>query len=109
MKETYMRTFAIRVFGIMALSSAAAARAEGPEMTAHFIDVGQANATLLVFPCGTVLIDAGAEDDKYADRLIDYLEETLPKNERGERVIDVLFITHTHKDHNSVLERIIEE
>jgi len=28
-------------------------------MMAHFIDVGQANATLLEFPCGVVLVDAG--------------------------------------------------
>ena len=32
----------------------------GPVMQAHFIEMGQANATLLEFPCGTVLIDAGA-------------------------------------------------
>ena len=32
----------------------------GPVMKAHFIDVGQANATLLEFKCGVVLIDAGA-------------------------------------------------
>ena len=31
-------------------------------MVAHYIDVGQANATLLEFSCGAVLIDAGAQD-----------------------------------------------
>lgn len=36
--------------------------ASTPKMVAHFIDVGQADATLLEFPCGAVLIDAGAED-----------------------------------------------
>ena len=34
--------------------------AQGPVMKAHFIDVGQANATLLEFQCGVVLIDAGS-------------------------------------------------
>ena len=37
--------------------------AQGPVMKAHFIDVGQANATLLELKCGVVLIDAGAQDD----------------------------------------------
>lgn len=83
-------------------------RAQAPEMTAHFINVGQANATLLQFPCGTMLIDCGAEDAKYADRLIAYLDRTLVANADGHKVIDILFITHTHKDHNSVLKRVAE-
>ena len=33
---------------------------QGPVLKAHFIDVGQANATLLEFKCGVMLIDAGA-------------------------------------------------
>ena len=37
--------------------------AQGPVMKAHFIDVGQANATLFEFKCGVVLIDAGAQVD----------------------------------------------
>ena len=36
----------------------AAAACSGQEMTAHFIDVGQGDATLLEFPCGAILIDA---------------------------------------------------
>lgn len=35
----------------------------GSVMKAHFIDMGPANATLLEFPCGAVLIDAGAQDE----------------------------------------------
>ena len=37
--------------------------AQGPVMKVHFIDVGQANATLLEFKCGVVLIDAGAHQE----------------------------------------------
>jgi len=30
-------------------------------MRAHFINVGQADSTLLEFPCGAILVDTGAE------------------------------------------------
>ena len=39
----------------------------------QFIDVGQANATLLEFKCGVVLIDAGAQDDVYVYGLVDFI------------------------------------
>ena len=47
--------------------------AQGTLMKAHFIDVGQANATLLEFKCGVVLIDAGAQDDEHVDGLVDFI------------------------------------
>ena len=37
---------------------------QGLVMKAHLIDMGQANATLLEFPFGAVLIDAGAQDEE---------------------------------------------
>jgi len=49
------------------------AAAEGPVMRAHFVNVGQANATLLEFPCGVVLVDAGAQDDEHSDGLVDFI------------------------------------
>ena len=38
-----------------------------------FRSVGQANATLLEFKCGVVLIDAGAQDDEHVDGLVDFI------------------------------------
>jgi len=43
--------------------AARSASADATTMYAHFIDVGQANATLLEFAGGTILIDAEAQDD----------------------------------------------
>jgi len=105
--KTVLRAFGLLLCGLV-MASASPRFADVPVMTAHYINVGQANATLLVFPCGTMLIDAGAEDDKYADRLIEYLDKNLPVR-NGEKVIDVMIVTHSHKDHNSVLKRILEE
>jgi beta-lactamase superfamily II metal-dependent hydrolase len=43
------------------------------QMQAHFINVGQADAALFEFPCGAVLIDAGAQDTLSKQALIQYL------------------------------------
>ena len=46
--------------------------AQGPLMKAHFIDMGQANATVLEFQCGVVLIDAGP-DQEHEQALVEFL------------------------------------
>ncbi len=51
-----------------------AAAADGQEvMRVHYIDVGQADAALLEFPCGAILIDAGAQDANHVTILTNYL------------------------------------
>ena len=47
--------------------------AQGPVMKAHFIDVGQATATLLEFKCGVVVIDAEA-DREHEEALVGFLK-----------------------------------
>ncbi len=66
------------------------ARVEEPGFTAHFIDVGQADATLLEGPDFAILIDAGHWQ---RDDVIPYLE-SVPVEE-----IDLLVGTHPHADH----------
>lgn len=78
------------------------------EMLAHYIDVGQANATLLEFPCGAVLIDAGAQDKGYADTLLVYLDAFFARRTDLSNTISLAVVTHCHKDHNSVLKKIME-
>lgn len=46
-----------------------------PAMYAHFINVGQAAAALLEFPCGAVLVDAGSPYDATQAHLINYLNK----------------------------------
>lgn len=77
-------------------------------MRAHFIDVGQGDATLLEFPCGAVLVDAGGKDSQTDAALYDYLDRFFDRRDDLDRTIDVVFVTHTHIDHNRALRRLIE-
>ncbi len=44
------------------------------QIKVHYFNVGQAASALVEFPCGAVLIDAGAQDAKYRDTLINDLK-----------------------------------
>lgn len=92
---------------LLATFGLAAGRAEEkPVMWAHFINVGQADCTLLEFPCGAVLIDAGAENLEYRERLISYLDSFFERRSDLNRTLACVFITHQHKDHTSALKAI---
>ena len=79
-----------------------------PSMTAHFVDVGQAHATLLEFSCGAMLIDAGSQDDDYETKLVEYLEDFFDRRADLNRTLDTVLITHNHLDHTRSLRRIVE-
>lgn len=76
-------------------------------MTAHFIDVGQAHATLLEFPCGAMLVDAGS-DENHANALVSYLETFFTRRTDLNRTLDVVLITHNHLDHTRNLRAVVE-
>ncbi len=78
------------------------------EMSAHFINVGQADSTLLEFPCGAVLIDAGAQDQQYEDNLITCLNKFFEKRPDLNKTLESIIITHNHIDHTAALKRICE-
>lgn len=61
------------------------------EMTVHFIDVGQADATLFVQDGHVMLFDAGTK--KQGDDVVRYIKNL------GIDYIDVLVLTHPHNDH----------
>ena len=85
-----------------------AALAQPPAMTAHFIDVGQAHATLLEFPCGAMLVDAGA-DDEHENALVEYLKSFFDRRTDLNRTLDVVLITHNHIDHTRSLREVVQE
>lgn len=84
-------------------------------MTAHYIDVGDAEATLLTGPDFTVLIDAAdcrvalgfmpdhmRNQGQYESRLVTYLKSL------GIDRIDLLIGTHSHHDHMNSFPRVLE-
>lgn len=79
-----------------------------PQMAAHCINVGQADATLLEFPCGAVLIDAGAQDDAAANHLMQYLSTFFQRRRDLSNTLSTIFITHPHKDHTFALRRVVQ-
>lgn len=66
----------------------------------YFIDVGQADATLIEFPNNEImLIDCGDTSDKSHSKFVSYLNKIDFKIENGEKVIDYLILTHPDSDH----------
>jgi len=80
---------------------------QGPVMKAHFIDMGQANATLLEFPCGAVLIDAGAQDEEKVDELVRFFDDFFARRQDLGRTLKSIIITHNHIDHTRALKAIV--
>jgi len=70
----------------------------GEQLTVHFIDVGQGDATLLQGPDFTILIDAG---DYRRDDVAPYLQAA------GVEDIDLLIGTHPHADHMGQFPQVL--
>ncbi|MBE6991798.1 MAG: MBL fold metallo-hydrolase [Ruminococcaceae bacterium] len=65
----------------------------------HFIDVGQADSTLIISNGQTMLIDAGTND--MGDTVVSYLKSL------GIKKLDYLIGTHPHEDHIGGLDDVI--
>jgi len=77
-------------------------------MYAHFINVGQGDSTLLEFPCGAILIDAGSQSNDHTQNLLTYLEDFFSNRPDLNNTIDTVIITHNHIDHTRALREVVE-
>lgn len=69
------------------------------QLEVHFIDVGQGDATLLMAPDVTVLVDAG--DWRRSD-VVPYLRA------QGVEALDLVITTHPHADHIGQFDAVLE-
>lgn len=69
--------------------------------------MGQANATLLEFPCGAVLVDAGAQDEEKVDELVGFLNDFFARRPDLGRTLESIIITHNHIDLTRALKAIV--
>ena len=75
------------------------------ELQVHFMDVGQGDSILILFPDGKdMLIDCGNKSTGYDfDVTADYLENYLPDGK-----LDYLMLTHSDEDHVEYMSDILE-
>ncbi len=80
-------------------------------MRAHFIDVGQGDATLLEFPCAAILVDTGGEQNADIDSdelLLGYLDRFFTGRPDLRRTLAALVLSHPHADHTHGVRRVLE-
>ena len=76
------------------------------DLQVYFLDVGQANSTLIIFPNKmSMLVDAGSQ--KSEDQFIKSVDHILHKN--GINEIEYLILTHSDEDHIGGTKRLLEK
>lgn len=98
-----LATLLLCLLSIHNASGAPSFAGDEPAMTAHFINVGQGEATLLEFPCGAVLVDAGAENPSQVADFMSYLHAFFARRGDLADTLDLVIITHNHPGHTRAL------
>jgi competence protein ComEC len=102
MKSTRL-SFLLLLFFLPTVASA--------QMSAHYINVGQADSILLEFKNAAILIDAGGEatgDTRDRDHLIDYLKKFFARRTDLKRTLLAVIISHPHLDHTKNLVPVLQ-
>lgn len=96
------------LLAVVLLISATVVRAQ---MSAHYINVGQADSILLEFKTGAILIDAGGEatsDNRDKDHLIAFLNQFFDRRTDLHRTLTAVIISHPHIDHTKNLVAVMQ-
>jgi beta-lactamase superfamily II metal-dependent hydrolase len=89
-------------------------------MRVHVIDVGQGSASLIEFPCGTMLIDTGGEATTWkvgdyvkvfggANAAVSYVQGFFNARAEFEPRLDLLLLTHPHIDHTGGVPQVLRQ
>lgn len=106
MKQTRAHAFApwrkrlavLLVLAACILGTASILHAAGVPLTVHFFDVDQGDATLLLGPDFTILIDAGRHDRSEVVQLL---------RSAGVEALDLFVLTHPHSDHIGQCDHVL--
>ena len=86
-----------------------------PQVTVHYVNVGQAAAALIEFDSGLVMIDAGGEDtsehpggEVYRQHLIGYINQVFAGHPSWNKTIEGLIISHPHTDHTMLIMDVLK-
>lgn len=99
----YKKILALLVITILLLSGCDidfSSNLDDSNVTVHFIDVGQADATLIKSNFGNILIDGGESDTE--NDLISYIKA------QNVDTLDYVIATHPHSDHIGGLDKVID-
>jgi competence protein ComEC len=102
LRRILVRSAAFAAF-LLGAGAAQAQPAAADRIAVHYINVDQGNATLLEFPCGAILIDAGGRNGTSTGHLIGYLNAFFARRTDLGRRLDAVFLTHNHQDHDRAL------
>ena len=101
------------VIVVILLCAEIMSHAQPQVMRAHFIDMGQGLATILQFPKGIILIDAGSQilggTTESKDKVMAYLTDFFTKNPQYNWTIDAIIVTHNHQDHTGSIPYIYKD
>jgi beta-lactamase superfamily II metal-dependent hydrolase len=107
-----MKTFRLHFAFALLLVLFFSATVVRAQMSAHYINVGQADSILLEFKKAAILIDAGGEaadpPTRDRDHLIDYLNKFFTRRTDLNRTLLAVIISHPHLDHTKNLMPVLQ-
>ena len=107
-KRTLVGVIGLGLFltlGLIWVSNASVAAPDNAVARVHFINVGKGDASLVEFPCGAILVDAGGGEGS-APQLVGYLNKFFAGRPDLNRTLGAVVLTHGHLDHTRNIQAV---